>query len=213
MEKVCQAELNDALHKGLTVAQRELLDNAHVAIVGLGGLGSNVAVWLARIGVGKLTLIDFDKVELSNLNRQYYFLSDVGKYKAEALLEHLRQINPYGKYDLHVAKLNEDNLAALLGEASIICEAFDNPESKAMLVNAVLSKYPEKYLVAASGIAGFGARDNVNDLSIRKINNHFYLCGDGVSDFTQLPLCGARVGICAAQQALIIARIILGLDA
>lgn len=198
-----------ALHKGLTQAQSQLLQEAKVAIVGLGGLGSNVAMWLARLGVGHMLLYDFDKVELRNLNRQYYFLEDVGEYKAVALLKHLRQVNPYGDYQSKVVRLTEENLAELVADASIVCEALDKPEAKALLVNGVLEKFPEKYLVAASGLAGFGSSAS---MQVRQITPHFYLCGDGHSSFLDLPLCGARVGLCAAQQALTIARIILQME-
>lgn len=200
--------MQEALHKGLTVEQSQRLQEAKVAIVGLGGLGSNVAMWLARLGVGHLLLYDFDKVELSNLNRQYYFLQDVGEYKAVALLEYLRQVNPYGDYQSKVVRLTEANLAELVGEADIVCEALDKPEAKALLVNGVLENFPDKYLVAASGLAGF---DSCDDMQVHRITPRFYLCGDGCSDFQHLPLCGARVGLCAAQEALTIARIILGL--
>lgn len=203
-----QEELTNALQKGLDAKQRQLLQQAHVAIAGLGGLGSNAAVWLARLGVGRLTLIDFDKVELSNLNRQYYFLQDVGEYKASALHKLLRQINPYGAYQIFTERLTEKNIPRLLGDAAIICEALDDAADKAMLANTMLADYPEKYLVAASGIAGF---DSGNTMRVRQINERFFLCGDAQSDCSKLPLCGARVGLCAAQQALTIARIILGL--
>ena len=198
-----------ALHKGLTPKQSHLLQEARVAVVGLGGLGSNVAMWLARLGVGHLLLYDFDKVELSNLNRQYYFLEDVGKYKAEALLTKLQQVNPYGDYQSKVARLTEANLEELLAPAHIICEALDKAEAKAMLVNGVLEKFPDKYLVAASGLAGL---DDSSSMTVRQIAPRFYLCGDGHSDFHELPLCGARVGLCAAQEALTIARLILRLE-
>lgn len=198
-----------ALHKGLTDKQSQLLREAKVAIVGLGGLGSNVAMWLARLGVGHMLLYDFDKVELSNLNRQYYFLEDVGEHKAVALVKHLTEVNPYGDYQSKVVRLTEDNLAELVGEAQIICEALDKPEAKTMLVNGVLEKFPEKYLVAASGLAGFGSSAS---MEVRKITPRFYLCGDGESSFLDLPLCGARVGLCAAQEALTIARIILQME-
>lgn len=198
-----------ALHKGLTTEQCELLQEAKVAVVGLGGLGSNVAMWLARLGVGHLLLYDFDKVELSNLNRQYYFLEDVGKYKAEALLTKLQQVNPYGDYQSKVARLTEANLEELLAPAHIICEALDKAEAKAMLVNGVLEKFPDKYLVAASGLAGL---EDSASMTVRQITPRFYLCGDGYSDFHELPLCGARVGLCAAQEALTIARLILRLE-
>ena len=201
--------LQQALHKGLTAEQSQRLQTAKVAIVGLGGLGSNVALWLARLGVGQLLLYDFDKVELSNLNRQYYFLEDVGQYKATALLRHLKAVNPYGNYCSRVVRLTEDNLAELLSEAHIVCEALDSPEAKALLVNGVLESFPDKYLVAASGLAGFASSAS---MQVRRVTPRFYLCGDGVSDMLQLPLCGARVGLCAAQEALTIARIILQME-
>ena len=198
-----------ALHKGLSQQQSSLLQAAQVAIFGLGGLGSNVAMWLARLGVGQLLLYDFDRVELSNLNRQYYFVEDVGEYKAVALLKHLRAVNPYGDYQSRVVRLTQDNLAELVDTAPIICEALDKPETKALLVNGVLESFPDKFLVAASGLAGFGTSDS---MQVRQITPHFYLCGDGSSSFLDLPLCGARVGLCAAQEALTIARIILQME-
>ena len=198
-----------ALHKGLSPEQSSLLQAAQVAIFGLGGLGSNVAMWLARLGVGQLLLYAFDRVELSNLNRQYYFVEDVGEYKAVALLKHLRAVNPYGDYQSRVVRLTQDNLAELVGTAPIICEALDKPETKALLVNGVLESFPDKFLVAASGLAGFGTSDS---MQVRQITPHFYLCGDGSSSFLDLPLCGARVGLCAAQEALTIARIILQME-
>ena len=201
--------LQQALHKGLTAEQSQRLQAAKVAIVGLGGLGSNVALWLARLGVGQLLLYDFDKVELSNLNRQYYFLEDVGQYKATALLGHLKAVNPYGNYHSRVVQLTEDNLAELLSEAHIVCEALDKPEAKALLVNGVLESFPDKYLVSASGLAGFASSAS---MQVRQVTPRFYLCGDSVSDMLQLPLCGARVGLCAAQEALTIARIILQME-
>ena len=201
--------LQQALHKGLTAEQSQRLQAAKVAIVGLGGLGSNVALWLARLGVGQLLLYDFDKVELSNLNRQYYFLEDVGQYKATALLGHLKAVNPYGNYHSRVVQLTEDNLAELLSEAHIVCEALDKPEAKALLVNGVMESFPDKYLVSASGLAGFASSAS---MQVRRVTPRFYLCGDSVSDMLQLPLCGARVGLCAAQEALTIARIILQME-
>ena len=203
------AATKQALHKGLSPEQSSLLQAAQVAIFGLGGLGSNVAMWLARLGVGQLLLYDFDRVELSNLNRQYYFVEGVGEYKAVALLKHLRAVNPYGDYQSRVVRLTQDNLAELVGTAPIICEALDKPETKALLVNGVLESFPDKFLVAASGLAGFGTSDS---MQVRQITPHFYLCGDGSSSFLDLPLCGARVGLCAAQEALTIARIILQME-
>lgn len=123
---ISKEEINAALGKGLTQAQLDALHNARVAVVGLGGLGSNIAVALTRLGVSNLYLYDFDKVELSNLNRQYYFLDDIGQYKADALVKHLRQINPYAALHSQVIKVTEDNIPALLGDCDIICEALDD---------------------------------------------------------------------------------------
>lgn len=204
-----QAEISAALGKGLNQAQLDALHNAHVAVVGLGGLGSNIAVALTRLGIGHLYLYDFDKVELSNLNRQYYFLTDLGKLKAEALVSHLRQINPYASLQAQAIRVTTENIPTLLQDADIICEALDAAESKAMLVSTVLSTWPEKRLIAGSGIAGFGS---ASEITSKRINKNFYLCGDNSSDFHDLPLCGARVALCAAQQALLVARIILGLE-
>ena len=204
-----QSEISAALGKGLTPAQLDALHNAHVAVVGLGGLGSNIAVALTRLSIGHLYLYDFDRVELSNLNRQYYFLGDIGKYKADALVAHLRQINPYADFHAQVVRVTPENIPELLGDCELICEALDAAESKAMLVTNVLSTWPDKLLIAGSGLAGFGPASAITS---KRISKNFYLCGDSESDFHNLPLCGARVALCAAQQALLTARIILGLE-
>jgi sulfur carrier protein ThiS adenylyltransferase len=206
---ISKEEISSALGKGLTQAQLNALHNARVGIVGLGGLGSNIAVALTRLGVSNLYLYDFDKVELSNLNRQYYFLDDVGEYKANALAKHLRRINPCAALHSQVIKVTEDNIPALLGDCDIICEALDNAAGKAMLVSTVLSTWSDKKVIAGSGIAGFGKAEEITS---KKITKNLYLCGDGSSDFHNLPLCGARVALCAMQQALLAARIILDLE-
>lgn len=204
-----QQEISAALGKGLTSAQLEALRNAHIAVVGLGGLGSNIAVALTRLGIGHLYLYDFDRVELSNLNRQYYFLGDIGKYKTDALVAHLRQINPYADLHAQAVRVTPENIPTLLGSCDLICEALDAAESKAMLASNVLSTWPDKSLIAGSGLAGFGPASAITS---KRISKNFYLCGDSASDFHDLPLCGARVALCAAQQALLAARIILGLE-
>jgi sulfur carrier protein ThiS adenylyltransferase len=180
--------------------------NASVAICGLGGLGSNIAISLARAGVGKLHLIDFDKVDLSNLNRQQYFVSQLGTYKTEALKENLQKIAPYVEVVTHTIKVNENNVKELLEGEPIICEAFDKADQKAMLVNAVLEQLPDKYLVSGSGMAGIGS---ANTIKTRKLSKHFYLCGDGVSDVNDnLGLISSRVMACASHEAHMVLRII-----
>ena len=181
---------------------------ATVAVCGLGGLGSNVAICLARAGVGRLVLIDFDRVDLSNLNRQQYLVSQLGMLKAEALRDALGQIAPYVQVTAHPVRLTDENMGALLGDADVICEAFDQAEQKAMLVNGVLETMPDKYLVAASGMAGMAS---ANSIRTRRAGRRFYLCGDGVSDLAKEgTLYAARVMVCAAHQAHMTLRILAG---
>lgn len=192
-------EWKEALIERHGEEKQKRFQNATAAICGLGGLGSNLAIALARAGIGKLILIDFDRVDLTNLHRQQYGISQIGMFKTEALAVNLRQINPYIELIIHTVKMTEKNAESLLKEATIICEAFDDAEAKAMLANLVLERMPEKYLIAASGMAGFG---DANDIQTRKITEHFYLCGDFISDVANSGgLVTSRVMICAAHQA------------
>ncbi|MCH5297180.1 MAG: thiamine biosynthesis protein ThiF [Ruminococcus sp.] len=178
---------------------QERFSSATVAVCGLGGLGSNIAIALARAGVGKLILLDFDKVDVSNLHRQQYKAEQVGEFKTDALASNLKEIAPYIDIEAHTVRINEDNANGLLSDVDIICEAFDNAEAKAMLVNTVLETMPKKYLVAASGMAGLGS---ANSIKTRRITDRFYLCGDEVSDVkSEMSLVSARVMLCAAHQA------------
>ncbi len=192
------------------------LQAATVAVCGLGGLGSNVAIALARAGVGKLILIDFDCVDITNLHRQQYKACQVGVAKAVALPENLREIAPYLQIEAHEVRISEENVLEIVGKADVVCEAFDNAESKAMLVNAVLEHNAELpaekqlFLVAASGMAGFG---DANSIQTRRVSKKFYLCGDGVSDVNNgIGLVAPRVMACAAHEAQTIVRIICGLE-
>ena len=184
------------------------LSEATVAVCGLGGLGSNIAVALARAGVGKLILIDFDRVDVSNLHRQQYKAYQIGMPKTEALAENLKEISPYVMLETHTTKISGSNYEELLAEADVICEAFDKAEAKAMLVNGVLETMPEKYLVAASGMAGLGP---ANDIRTRQVMKHFYLCGDETNDVADdIGLVSTRVMLCAAHQAHTVLRILAG---
>lgn len=182
------------------------ISSSIVAICGLGGLGSNIAITLARAGIGKLILIDFDKVDITNLHRQQYKANQIGMDKTKALYKNLKEINPYLETEIHTVYLDEKNLRDLISEADIICEAFDNAECKAMLTNFVLSELQDKYIVAASGMAGLGS---ANDIHTRKVSKRFYLCGDEVSDIKDgIGLVSSRVMLCAAHQAHTVLRII-----
>ena len=182
--------------------------SATVAVCGLGGLGSNIAIVLARAGIGKLILIDFDCVDITNLHRQQYKANQIGLYKADALAENLSEIAPYTEITAVTAKITEENFTELLKEADVVCEAFDNAEAKAMLVNGVLEQLPDCYLVAASGMAGM---DTPNTIRTRKIMKRFYLCGDETNDVADtIGLVAPRVMLCAAHQAHTVLRILAG---
>ena len=203
-----KAEMQQALEERHGKELQKKFTEGVVAICGLGGLGSHIATALARAGVGKLIVIDFDRVEISNLHRQQYTAAQVGMPKTAALAETLREIAPYSEITTHTTRITEDNLVELLQQATIICEAFDNAEAKAMLANTVLEKLPEKYLVAASGMAGL---TSANDIKTRKVASHFYLCGDGTSDIADtIGLVASRVMLCAAHQAHAVLRILAG---
>jgi sulfur carrier protein ThiS adenylyltransferase len=163
---------------------------------------------LARAGIGKLLLIDFDRVDITNLHRQQYKANQIGCCKADALAENLSEITPFTDLQTVTEKITEENFAHLLKDADIVCEAFDDAESKAMLVNGVLAQLPDCYLVAASGMAGM---DTPNTIRTRKIMKRFYLCGDEVSDVADtIGLVAPRVMLCAAHQAHTVLRILAG---
>ena len=201
-------EWADALIARHGITLHERFSSATVAICGLGGLGSNIAIALARAGIGKLLLIDFDRVDITNLHRQQYKANQIGCYKADALAENLSEIVPYTEIQTVTAKITEENFADLLKDADIVCEAFDNAESKAMLVNGILERLPDCYLVSASGMAGM---DTPNTIKTRRIMKHCYLCGDEVSDVADtIGLVAPRVMLCAAHQAHTVLRILAG---
>lgn len=181
---------------------------ATVGIAGVGGLGSAVAVALARVGIGRLIIADFDVVEPSNLNRQQYFIDQIGQFKVDALAGNLLRINPYVAVEAHSVKLDPDNVPSLFAPCSIVVEAFDRADMKAMLVDTVLNTMPESTVVAASGLAGFGPN---NDIRTRKVMNRLYLVGDNLSEAQPgSGLMAPRVGIAASHQANQVLRIILG---
>lgn len=194
-----------AIRHGTDLQQK--FSSASVALCGLGGLGSNVAVSLARAGVGMLRLIDFDKVDISNLHRQQYTVSQLGMYKTEAMRQTISAISPYCNVMTHTVRLTENNLS-LLSDCEIICECFDNAVCKAMLVNGISEHYPEKYIVSASGMSGLHSS---NAILTKKLGKRLYICGDGTSDVnTDGTLFAPRVMLCAAHQANAVLRIIAG---
>ena len=201
-------EMYQALSERHGAELQKKISAARVAVCGLGGLGSNIAIALARAGVGHLHLIDFDRVDITNLNRQQYFVRQLGLLKTDALQETLTDIAPYCDITTNSVKITEDNFVQLLEKEDIICEAFDCSEAKAMLVNGVLERFPEKYLLSSSGMAGFGS---ANTIVTRHVFQHFYLCGDGMSDVNDgIGLVSSRVLACAAHEAHTVIRILAG---
>jgi len=203
-----ETEMYNALVERHGEALQKKISSARVAVCGIGGLGSNISISLARAGVGSIHIIDCDRVDISNLNRQQYFPEQLGMYKTDALKETLSHIAPYCEITADCVKLNENNIPELLKDDDIICEAFDNAEEKAVLVNCVLEKFPDKYLVSGSGMAGLSS---ANTIKTRRIMQKFYLCGDGESDVSDgMGLFSSRVMVCAGHQANTILRIIAG---
>ncbi len=186
--------------------KQALFAKAHVGIAGLGGLGSHVAIMLARLGIGVLTLVDFDVVDETNIHRQHYELSDIGKAKTTALYEQLMRINPYITYHCCQEKVVPENIQNLFGNCSVICEAFDRAEQKAMLAENVLCRLPHAYLVGGNGMADI---KSANLMKVQNVMSRYYLCGDGISDVADACLFAPRVALCASMQATQIMRIIL----
>ena len=183
------------------------LKKTRVCILGLGGLGSNVAVLLARSGIGYLKLVDFDIVEASNLNRQQYRISHIGIKKTEAMKSIIREINPFVETEVLDIKIDRKNIYSTVGDIEIVVEAFDKAEIKAMLMEELLTN-TNKIVVSASGMAGLGS---ANEIVTRKIKDNFYLVGDNYSDYEEYSgIMSTRVMICAAHQANVVLRLILG---
>ena len=194
----------DALSSRIGEEARARLAAARVGVAGLGGLGSHIAVMLARSGVGALHLVDE-----SNLNRQHYFREHLGRPKTEALAEQLRRIDPGIELSLDRVRVDAGNAAALFAGERIVCEAFDDPRCKADLVNALLTEASNTVVVAGSGMAGAGPADA---LVTRRVGRRLFVCGDGEADVADEALFAPRVALCAAQQALVVVRLVLGLE-
>ncbi|MEN6386077.1 MAG: sulfur carrier protein ThiS adenylyltransferase ThiF [Phycisphaerales bacterium] len=184
----------------------EKLKSVTVGIAGAGGLGSNVAFSLARIGIGKLVIADFDIVEPSNLNRQQYFVEQLGRKKVEALTENLLKINPYLKIESHCLKLDADNIPSIFKDCPIIAECFDKADQKQMIVETVLAK-TKSIIVAVSGLGGYGKS---NEIKTKKVSNRTILVGDDHRGLESgFSLMAPRVAIAAGHQANAIVELIL----
>ncbi|MCO8194491.1 MULTISPECIES: sulfur carrier protein ThiS adenylyltransferase ThiF [Anaerofustis] len=201
-------EINQIIDIRFSNEIHEKLKNAKVAVAGLGGLGSNIAVMLARSGIENIHIVDFDKVDLSNLNRQNYYIKHLGMKKTKATIDILKEVNPYLNIKADDIKINETNAAQIFKDDDIICEAFDDAKNKAMLITAILSEYKDKKIISGNGMAGF---DSSNLIKTTKKMKTLYICGDEKSDINNgIGLMAPRVNICAAHQANMAIRLILG---
>jgi len=177
-----------------------------VGIAGAGGLGSNVAMALTRVGIGKLIIADFDVVSESNLNRQFYFSDQLNRKKVEALKENLLRINPNLDIEIHDLMLNSNNLLLTFSKVDIMVEAFDKAEFKEMIVEVFQTSKPDVPLVLGNGMAGWGKS---NEMQVQNFGN-LYICGDNAAEVgLEMPPMAPRVLICAAMQANTVMSIIL----
>jgi len=187
------------------------LSKAIIGVAGLGGLGSNIALSLARVGVKKLVLADFDVVEPSNLNRQQYFVRHIGMKKTQALKELINDINPFVEVETHDIFLDEKNVASVFGECEILCEAFDNVAGKAMILNEAGASLKDKKIIGASGMAGHYSSNLIKTIKFAK---NVYLCGDLTNEAKiGQGLMAPRVALCANHQANLAIRLLMGLEA
>ncbi|MEI6122115.1 MAG: sulfur carrier protein ThiS adenylyltransferase ThiF [Bacteroidota bacterium] len=185
---------------------KSALKNKTVGIAGCGGLGSNCAVALARVGVGKLIVCDFDIIVESNLNRQYYFYDQLGLKKAPTLKANINKINPNTYVEAYDIKLNAALITKLFADCDVIVEAFDQADMKKIIIETVLSEMPDKFIVAAIGMAGWGQNNKIHTQQHGKL----FVCGDGVSEVSDdLPPLAPRVGICANMQANTVLELLL----
>jgi sulfur carrier protein ThiS adenylyltransferase len=204
-----QDELEALMAARHTPGVHQQLKSGHVAVAGCGGLGSHVAVMLARMGVGHLLLVDFDLVEPSNLNRQHYTVAHLGQPKTQALKSQLAEINPFIEVLTKNIKVTAENALEVFANYPIVVEAFDNPTYKAELTATLLAKGDIK-VVAASGLAGFAS---ANDIQTRRRLTNLYICGDLESAAAEgMGLMAPRVAVCAGHQANMVVRLLLGLE-
>ena len=195
---------HEILHTPVIAAK---LKTMTIGIAGLGGLGSNAAVSLARAGIGKLILIDFDKVELSNLNRQAYFLEHVGMYKTHAIVDIIHRINPFIDLIPVRTTITEQNCMSIFENADLVIEAVDGAETKEMIIETILTESETMPVIAGSGMAGYGKNSILTETKLGRLR----LMGDDISEVAPgVPLMAPRVGIVSSMQANAALEILLG---
>jgi len=195
-----------------TPGVHERMRCSRVGVAGLGGLGSAVALALARMGVGELVLADFDVVEPSNLNRQHYTVEDIGHAKTDAMSRRLARVNPAVRVVAHRAVLDESNIPALFHDVDVLVECLDRAEAKALLIRTAAGSLPGAYVVGASGVAGYGEG---NRIGVVRLGARVFMVGDLLTAAEPgRGLMAPRVGIAAHHQAnLVVSLLMEGEDA
>ncbi len=198
-------EFEKSLKKYLGIKNLKKIQRAKIGIAGAGGLGSNCAFNLVRSGFKKFVICDYDAVEIKNLNRQFYFIEQIGNPKVEMLKLNLMRINSDINIKIYKIKLDETNIVKVFKDCNVIIEAFDKAEYKRMIIETFLNT--QKLLISASGIAGIGSSDEIR---IHKIKPKFYIIGDLTTEVSSMiPPFSPRVNIAAAKQADIILEYII----
>lgn len=201
-------KLYNDIFAGQDPALLEAWRKATVGIAGAGGLGSNIALTLTRAGIGKLIIVDHDSVSHSNLTRQQFFLNQVGLPKPTALQDTLRRISPYTNFQVWCLKITSENIENLFGKADILIEALDDAEQKQMLIETWQSLYPERFIIAASGLAGVGK----NELLRTERSGTLFIVGDGSTELQPgINPISARVAVVANMQANLCLELLAGL--
>lgn len=205
--RIPKETIEKAFDQRFPLSVKRKFQAGRVAIAGLGGLGSNIAISLARSGVGNILLVDFDKVDITNLNRQVYRIPHIEMKKTEALKEILMEINPYINIEIMDILVTENNAKDIFHSYPIVCEAFDNPKTKAMLVNTLFERCPDTTVICGNGMAGISDANNIKTTHPFK---RLYVCGDGTSDVENgIGLVASRVAICAGHQSNKVLQLLL----
>ncbi len=194
----------DNLIKKIGESNLHKIQEARVGLAGAGGLGSNCAANLVRVGFKRLTIADFDVVDATNLDRQFFFLDQVGMKKTEALKINLLRINPHLELTMICEKIEEANIKDVFGDCDVVVECFDKAEYKSMLVCQLLPS--GKFIVSASGLGGVGSSD---DIEVHRVKKNLVVIGDLTSDIDKSPALSPRVNVAAAKQADIVLEFVI----
>ena len=205
-----QSIANSLLAQRYTADVLKRIRDARIGIAGLGGIGSHIAESLVRAGFRNLVVADMDSVDITNLNRQNYYMEDIGRPKTVCTMERLRRIDPGVDVEAHDVRITHENACDIFKGCDIVCEAFDDAESKAMLVESILFGLEDTCVVSSSGMAGFST---TNTMHAERRMSRLYVCGDNESDSSEgAGLTSTRVMACAGMAAHLVMRMVLGLE-